>query len=304
VIEADKVGGIGLGWLALWKYHGGGETRRDFFSAAVHAARVLAHNIDFAANGTVSPWPLRVYAQTGEVRPGSYTSHVIWNIQLLDAVLAIPGALSNADGAAAHKARSVAWQWMIDFPIANNNWCGYCEDVGFSAYAWEDGVCDYDSITFRMTSRYLMGVGVAGAIMPPNGGAGTDTPIPWQTAVPKMLRWVESALIFWDAPGPRDPAIQYGARCVSEQRADHDRMSCHTTSYASVLVQFAAALTKNNMNATAAADAIQQAQRSWAWSSYCLDDTGNVHVTPGEGESDAVSTQAILVGSVKRRNVL
>ena len=66
--------------------------------------------------------------------------------------------------------------------------------------------------------------------MPPNGGAGDDTPVPWQTAVPKMLAWVESALIFWDKPGPHSPPVQYGARCVSEQRDDPNRMSCHTSS--------------------------------------------------------------------------
>eukprot|EP01043_Picozoa_sp_COSAG02_P043317 COSAG02_NODE_3762_length_6271_cov_49.947181_4_plen_320_part_00 len=224
VIEADKIGGVGLAWLALWKHFGSGETRREFMEAAVHGARVLARNIRTSTNATVSPWPFRVYAQSGEVRQ-PYTSHMIWNIQLLDAVLAIPGVLSAADTNAARRARSQAWEWMRQYPIENNNWCGYCEDVTFGAYAWIDGVCDYDSITFRMTARYLMGVPVAGGIMPPNGGAGTDTPIHWETAVPKMLSWVEGALIFWDRPGASSPPVQYGARCVSEQRADPNRMS-------------------------------------------------------------------------------
>ena len=99
------------------------------------------------------------------------------------------------------------------------------------------GHCDYDSITFRLTSRYLMGIPAAGGIMPPNGGAGDDTPVPWQTAVPKMLAWVESALIFWDKPGPHSPPVQYGARCVSEQRDDPNRMSCHTSSVSAATVR-------------------------------------------------------------------
>ena len=90
--------------------------------------------------------------------------------------------------------------------------------------AWlHPGKCDYDSITFRMTSRYLMGVPVAGGSVLPNGGAGTGTPVPWQAAVPKMLSWVEDALIFWSKPGAGSPAVQYGARCVSEQRDDANR---------------------------------------------------------------------------------
>ena len=60
VIEADKIGGVGLAWLALWKHFGSGETRREFMEAAVHGARVLAKNIRTSTNATVSPWPFRV----------------------------------------------------------------------------------------------------------------------------------------------------------------------------------------------------------------------------------------------------
>ena len=67
-------------------------------------------------------------------------------------------------------------------------------------------------------------------------------------------------------------------------------MSCHTSSYASVLAQYAEALTKHThgpLNATAAAaDAAENARLSWAWSSYAMDHTGNIHVTPGQGETD------------------
>eukprot|EP00038_Savillea_parva_P001012 m.100751 g.100751 ORF g.100751 m.100751 type:complete len:763 (+) comp10359_c0_seq3:79-2367(+) len=289
VIEPDKVGGMGLAWLALWKHYGSGDTHRDFYNAAIQGARVLANTVHPTPNRTVSPWPFRVYAQSGRTRGGGedYSAHVIWNVQLLDAVLAIPNALTPDDADAVRRARSVAWEWMVAFPLANNNWCGYCEDLTLTGLAWIDDQCDYDSINYRLTSRYLMGVPAAGGIMPPNGGAGNGTAVPWQTAVPKMLSWVENALIFWTEPGPGDPAIQYGARCVSEQRADRDRMSCHTTSYASVLVQYAQHLAQaGNGTSPAAIGALTTAARSWAWSSYCLDDTGNIHVTPGEGESD------------------
>ena len=67
-------------------------------------------------------------------------------------------------------------------------------------------------------------------------------------------------------------------------------MSCHTSSYASVLAQYAEALTKHThgpLNATAAAaDAAENARLSWAWASYAMDHTGNIHVTPGQGETD------------------
>ena len=312
VIELDKIGGLGLGWLALWKYHGGGDTRREFLHAAAHGARVLARNINSKPTATISPWPFRAFAQSGKTRVSPtgglgelYTAHVIWNIQLLDAVLAIPGALSAADVADTKRARSVAWEWLVEFPLRNNNWCGYCEDLTIAGLDWCDAAtgcgnyngshscqyngssackCDYDSITFRMSARYLMGVPVAGGIVLPSGGAGTDTPVAWEEVVPKMLSWVEATL---------GQHFEYGARCISEQRDDQDRMSCHTTSYASVLAQYSELLTKRGLNGTLAADAAANAARSWAWSSYCLDSTGNIHVTPGEGESDAWFTVTI-----------
>lgn len=70
VLEVDKIGGICLGWLALWKYHGGGDTRREFLNAAVHGARVLAQQINHHPTPTVSPWPFRVFAHSGATRGG------------------------------------------------------------------------------------------------------------------------------------------------------------------------------------------------------------------------------------------
>jgi hypothetical protein len=70
VIETDKIGGLGLGWLAVWKHHGSGSQRRDFYEAALHCARVLVRmvNKEGVSNATVSPWPFRTYARTGDVR--------------------------------------------------------------------------------------------------------------------------------------------------------------------------------------------------------------------------------------------
>ena len=82
VLETDKIGGLGLGWLAIWKHHGSGTRRQDFLEAAVHCARVLARKVT-AGNGTVSPWPFRTFAQSGAVRAANghigelYSAHVI-----------------------------------------------------------------------------------------------------------------------------------------------------------------------------------------------------------------------------------
>jgi hypothetical protein len=72
VLETDKIGGLGLGWLAIWKHHGSGARRQDFLIAAVHCARVLATKVA-TGNRTASPWPFRAFAQSGAVRaPGGH----------------------------------------------------------------------------------------------------------------------------------------------------------------------------------------------------------------------------------------
>ena len=80
-----------------------------------------------------------------------YSAHVIWNVQLLDAVLAIPAALSAVDAAAARTARSQAWQWLIDYPLSNNEWCGYCEDLTLVGLSWLEG--DDSSGTYPPTHK-------------------------------------------------------------------------------------------------------------------------------------------------------
>ena len=89
-------------------------------------------------------------------------------MQLLDAVVALPGALSAADTAAARAARALAWAWMLEYPLENGNWCGYCEDLTLAGLRWIDGECEYDSMLYGWTARYLMGVPSAGGVVPPN----------------------------------------------------------------------------------------------------------------------------------------
>ena len=68
--------------------------------------------------------------------------------------------------------------------------------------------------------------------------------------------------------------------------------------YASVLAQFSEMLTKHGLNATAAADAKANAQRSWAWASYCMDSSGLVDVTPGVGAAGKRTWFTVTMGVV------
>ena len=129
-----------------------------------------------------------------------------------------------------------------------------------------------------------------------------DLGINWKTKVPALIDFVERRLIFWEQPGPAgpdpktQPAVYHGARCVSEQRADANRMSCHTTRYASTLKQWADAIEATDPAAAAAAR--EHARRSWAWASYCLSNEGMVDVTPGVGKPGNRTWFSVTVPSV------
>ena len=83
MIEPDKIGGVGMAYLLLWNHDP--KKHAHFLDAALDCAETLGKTIDHAANERTSPWPFRVYAETGIVRQ-AYSSHVLWNIQLFDQV--------------------------------------------------------------------------------------------------------------------------------------------------------------------------------------------------------------------------
>ena len=51
-----------------------------------------------------------------------------------------------------------------------------------------------------------------------------------------LLEFIATNLIFNNISN--EPAIQYGARCVSEQKADDIKMGCHTARYARALSMY------------------------------------------------------------------
>jgi hypothetical protein len=181
------------------------------------------------------------------------------------------------------------------------NWCSFCEDIVVAAGQWKTygtgseavTTCNYDSIQTLLFAQYLL-----------RHRDDTDFPpgVDWKVHVPAIINFVERRLIFWDQPGPpgpannTQPAIEYGARSVSEQRADEARMSVHTTRYASTLKQYADAIEETDP--AVAAEAREQSRRSWAWASYCLNDAGLLEVTPGVGQAGNRTWFSVTVPAV------
>ena len=202
VLQPDKVGALGYGWLQLYRFDG----TTAYRDAAVKAADALASHVR-TGNATQSPWPFRVTAATGAARE-EYSANVIEPIQLLDSLIAL--GIGNVEQYA--KARQIAWTWLMTYPMVTNVWANYFEDVSIRSN--RDNL---NQLVPMMTARYLL----QHPEMDPN----------WRAHVKGLLDWV--ARNFGET---RD-----GATVIREQLAFNFVMGSHTSRYASVNALYAQA---------------------------------------------------------------
>ena len=122
-IEPPVVGEDGYAYLRLYEMTG----RTRYLQAAIRCANALAKNYQ-EGNADISPWPYRCYARDGKVEGkelGAYSADVIEPIELFDELI----RLNLGDVAAYRRIRGGAWQWLEKYPMKNNVWVGYFEDV-------------------------------------------------------------------------------------------------------------------------------------------------------------------------------
>ncbi len=122
-IEPHVVGEDGYAYLRLYEMTG----NTKYLRAAILCADALVKNYK-RGDETHSPWPVRCYARDGrtEGRPmGPYSANVIEPIMLFDELM----RLHQGDVAGYARVRQGAWLWFQTYPLANNVWVGYFEDV-------------------------------------------------------------------------------------------------------------------------------------------------------------------------------
>ena len=163
-IEPDKVGELGYAYLRFWELTG--ET--VYRDAAIATADALARHVR-AGNATQSPWPFRVDGQTGEIRE-DYSSSVVGPVRLFDELI----RLNMGDVARYRGARDTAWDWALAYPLQNNEWHAYYEDV-----SRDPGLTNYNQLTAMETARYILDRDDPGAVDPQ-----------WRTHIPALIDWV------------------------------------------------------------------------------------------------------------------
>ena len=131
------------------------------------------------------------------------------------------------------------------------------------ALTWE--TCNINNYSPLETVRYLM-----------SEPGGVDPT--WRQHAETVLEFVKWTLVdnrlgeSPNHPGVTREGNQWGARVVSEQFADSNRMVSHTSRYASVLALLAERTANHSLGAIA--------RRSWDWASYMCDARGRVVVGP------------------------
>jgi hypothetical protein len=229
-LQPDKIGELGYAWLRLYQYDG--NTR--FRDAAIQCANALSSNIR-TGSASQSPWPFRANAATGAVKE-DYCANVIGPISLFDGLITL--GLGNTS--AYQAARATAWTWLMSYPMQNNVWTQYFEDVPTQA-AYNTNINQYDAM---MTARYLL--------------EHPEYDATWESHVRGLISWVETSF----------GTAEFGATTINEQSQFFYPMGSHTSRYASVNALL--------FEKTGDLVAKEKSYRAFSWATYMAGTNGVV----------------------------
>jgi hypothetical protein len=249
-LEPDKIGELGYAYLQFYEV----TLEKKYLRAALHCADALAAHVR-PGDESHSPWPFRVDARTGRIVREEYTANTIGPIRLLDELLRL--RLGNVLAYA--RARDLAWRWLMTYPVQNQVWTQYFEDV----LIYPDYRTNRNQYSALETARYLL-------LHPELDPAARQH-------AKRILDWV-TAFFAADSVtmgGRPEQGMQWGAEVISEQVNDMDKMSSHTARYASVRALW--------FELTGDPDSKERAFRSFNWATYSSRDNGLVKTSLDEG---------------------
>jgi hypothetical protein len=123
-VEPHVVGEDGYAYLRLYEMTGD----KKYLLEAIRCANALVKNFK-PGDEKNSPWPFRCFARDGSMRGVKamfpYSANVVEPIMLFDELM----RLGQGDAAAYKNVRAGAWTWLMKYPMQNNVWVGYFEDV-------------------------------------------------------------------------------------------------------------------------------------------------------------------------------
>jgi len=205
-LQPDKAASFGAELVGLYKMTG----NRKYLDAAIGIAGILAAKVK-PGDGDNSPWPFRVHAQTGEVHKvvkdgktfaASYTANYSGALLLFDDLI----ALRQGDTAKYARARDILSAWLKAYPMKNNKWGPFFEDI--PTEAWSDTEINADTM-----ARYIL------------EHPAWDTL--WKTDAAAILDWSYRSFANheWE---------KFGVIAINEQTAYKVPGNSHTSRHASV----------------------------------------------------------------------
>ncbi len=232
VTEPDKIAQAACGYVSFYKMTGD----QVYLTQACHCADVLAEKIGKTSEN-ISPWPFRVDVRDGSVVE-AYTSHVIPAIRLFDALI----DLDLDPDRKYQEARRITWAWLMEYPVRNQHWKGYFEDIRLDP---ENE--NRDQYSALETARYLL--------------KNPDRDPDWKAHCREILEWVLTTL-------GADPF--YKAIPIHEQKFCFHVMGSHTARFASVCALYS--------SCTGDLEYRERALRAFNWSTYLADEQGLIRV--------------------------
>lgn len=249
-LQPDKVGELGLAYLRFYEF----SLEEKYLTAARHCADALAKHVR-PGEKSRSPWPFRVDAQTGTKIREDYTSNTVGPIRLLDEMI----RLNKGNVAEYKRARDMAFKWLMTYPVQNNIWTQYFEDI----YIYPDYRTNLNQYCPLETARYLM--------------EHPECDPDWERHTERIIKWVRNffATDSTTMAGLPEKGIEWGAEVISEQVNDMDKMTSHTARYASIMALW--------YECTGNEYAKEKAFRSFNWASYGCKENGLVKTSLDEG---------------------
>jgi hypothetical protein len=249
-LEPDKVGELGCAYLQFYEF----TLEKKYLQAALHCADALAAHVR-PGDQSHSPWPFRVDAKTGTRIREDYTANTIGPIRLLDELLRLKQGRQKPYA----RTRDLAWRWLMTYPIQNQVWTQYFEDV----LIYADYRTNRNQYSALETARYLL----------QHPEKDPDALLHAR----RILDWVTGffAVDSVTMAGLHEKGMQWGAEVLSEQVNDKDKMSSHTARYASVRALC--------YEVTGDLDSKERAFRSFNWATYASREDGLVRASIDEG---------------------
>ncbi len=249
--QSDKAGSFGRELVHLYKKTG----EEKYLEAAVRIANTLASKVQ-PGDEDNSPWPFKVNAQSGEVgiliekatwyegmdrdldkqkarqKKSGYTTFFTATLDLFQELI----ALKKGNTSQYRKAFDMAMDWFKTYPVKNNKWGPFFEDVP----RWSD--TQINAITYAM---FIM--------------ENPELDPGWKQTVKGIFEWVYGEL------GDRKYS-KYGVTVIDEQTAYRVPGNSHTSRQASMELMY--------WEKCGDTTYVRNAVRQLNWATYMVDDDG------------------------------